>query len=64
MSILRLIVFAVLAYVIFRIIRIGVTISHWKSDEQPEAPPIPPFSNVEEADFEDLSKEEKPPEKS
>ncbi len=64
MSLFRLIIFAILAYVIFRIIRLGVNISHWNSDEKPEAPPIPPFSNVEEADFEDLSKEEKPPEKS
>ncbi len=59
---LRLIVWLLLVFiavVVVRMVRLAIT---WKQQTGPhdehsggEAPPIPPFSDVQEADFEDIT---------
>ncbi len=54
--ILRVLIWLVLIYIIIKIVRIVsfYTASRRSKYEQGQAP-IPPFSNVEEADFEDVT---------
>jgi hypothetical protein len=58
MTIFRLLVWAVIAYIIWRIVRIGSTMARWKDENETKETPIPPFSHIEDADFEDLSPHE------
>ncbi len=52
MSLLRLLLWIVIAYIVWKIIKLARSIGGKKSDIQS---PIPPFSDVQDADFEDLT---------
>ncbi len=62
----RLVLFLILAaiaWVVYRLVKIGSRTKHEPDDEKVEYPPDASFKNIEEADFEDLSSDRDNPDK-
>jgi hypothetical protein len=63
-SLFRLLLWALLAFIVLRIVRAGMSIAKWKSSDEENRKPDIQFPNAEETDFEDLTSKEpddKPP---
>ena len=56
---LRLALWLIIIFIVWKAMRISVSIGRHK--RQSQAPDIPPFSNIEDAEFEDLSQKQQPP---
>lgn len=56
---LRLALWLVIIFIVWKAMRISVSIG--RRSRESHAPNTPPFSNIEDAEFEDLSQKQQPP---
>jgi hypothetical protein len=59
MQLMRMLLWVVIIFIVWKVIRLISSTGGKRSD--PQQRPLPPFSNVEDADYEDLTPGPSPP---